>query len=353
MPKLTIDGREVEVRTGATVLDAARQLGIRVPALCQRDGLEPSTSCMACVVRIGEAPAMRPSCATVAVDGMEVHSEVEDVRAARRTSLELLLTDHAGDCVAPCQLADDRHADIPRFLRQVADGDLAGAATTLTAVGFDLDELDELQVRRAEKACRRGRYDDAVAIENLIRYVAARRDLDADGGAPPPPYRAYSVRLGRMTDEEKAELLAGAREGGPVVPAVSERGYTPDEARAEALRCLHCDCHAAHSCKLRDACEEYEVQTSRFKVPRPMLEIDRSHPGILHEPGKCIRCGLCLQVAEKAGENLGIAFSGRGFDMRIKVPFGEPLSCALAQAGPACADVCPTAALSRRDAPPR
>jgi len=51
MPELVIDGQPVKVPDGATVLDAARALGINIPALCHRDGFEPSTSCMVCVVK--------------------------------------------------------------------------------------------------------------------------------------------------------------------------------------------------------------------------------------------------------------------------------------------------------------
>ncbi|MHC4078672.1 MAG: 2Fe-2S iron-sulfur cluster-binding protein [Planctomycetota bacterium] len=362
MPKLKIDGREVTVPEGATVLDAARELGIYVPSLCHYEGLEPSTSCMTCLVRVGDSLSLQPSCATVAVDGMEIESESDAVHAARRSSLELLLSDHAGDCVAPCQVADNRHADFPQFVRQVAAGDLDGAAKTLAVGGLDLDDLDNLDVRRAMKACRRGRHDEAVAIERLVRCVAAARDgtvADEDEGEDgsadekaagagdgAPAYRAFSVRLGKMSPEEMAELLAGVSDTEQVQPEDSTRGYTAEEACAEASRCLRCDCRQAHSCQLRDACEAYGVQTSKFRVPRPPLYQDRAHPDITHEPGKCIRCGLCLQVVEREGEEIGLAFAGRGFDMCIKVPFGGPLAKALEKAGLACARVCPTGALA-------
>ncbi len=101
MPTITIDHREVEVPEGATVLDAARKLGIDIPALCFREGCTPSTSCLACLVRIGDQQRLVPSCATRATEGMRVESETEAVRQARRTSLELLLSDHLGDCMAP------------------------------------------------------------------------------------------------------------------------------------------------------------------------------------------------------------------------------------------------------------
>jgi ferredoxin len=204
-------------------------------------------------------------------------------------------------------------------------------------------------VRRAQKACRRGRIDDAVAIDRLLRYVAARA-ADTPAGPTPPPYRAFSVRLGKMTEGELQVLLAGASASAPLQPADPASGFTDAEASAEAQRCLHCDCRAAHSCKLRDACDAYGVDVSQLPTARPALLQDRSHPDILYEPGKCIRCGLCLQVAERAGEQPGLAFAGRGFAMQVKVPFGAPLAQALAKAGGACADVCPTAALARQQA---
>ena len=55
MPKLTIDRRDVEVPDGTTVLEAARKLGINIPALCFREGCTPSTSCLVCIVRVGDA----------------------------------------------------------------------------------------------------------------------------------------------------------------------------------------------------------------------------------------------------------------------------------------------------------
>jgi len=82
MPKLTIDQREVEVPEGATVLDAARTLGIDVPALCFREGCKASTSCLACLVRIDGQQRLVPSCATRAGEGMQVESETAAVHEA-------------------------------------------------------------------------------------------------------------------------------------------------------------------------------------------------------------------------------------------------------------------------------
>ncbi|MCF6286068.1 MAG: hypothetical protein L3K26_12875, partial [Candidatus Hydrogenedentes bacterium] len=67
------------------------------------------------------------------------------------------------------------------------------------------------------------------------------------------------------------------------------------------------------------------------------------------EPGKCIRCGLCVEIAEKYGEDIGLAFSGRGFAMEIKVPFGRSLDEGLKKSAAECVQACPTAAIAFRD----
>jgi ferredoxin len=341
MPKLKIDGREVEVADGATVLDAARTLGIEIHSLCHRKGFDASTSCMVCVVRIDGAKNFVPSCATRAAEGMEVESETDEVHAARRNSLELLLSDHAGDCVAPCQLAAPSHAHIPRFLRRVGEGDLDGAAAVLTSAGLRFDRPDEIDLVAAEKACRRARHDQTVAISRVARHVAeTRRDPPAASTDSPPPWRKYSVRLGKLSPEERNQLLAGTSPPPDTLPEDPE-----ERARAEAGLCLHCDCRQANDCRLRDAAEAYGAKANRFRVRRPPFEQDRSHPHLIHEPGKCIRCGLCLQVARRAGERLGLAFVGRGHSMNVRVPFGDPLSQALSSSARECAEVCPSGAL--------
>ena len=72
---------------------------------------------------------------------------------------------------------------------------------------------------------------------------------------------------------------------------------------------------------------------------------------ILYEPGKCIDCGLCIQIAERAREPLGLTFVGRGFDVRIGVPFNRTLEEALTKVAAECVAACPTAALAFRDSP--
>src|SRR6476620_781885 len=94
---LTIDGHSVEVAPGETVLHAARKLGIDIPTLCYLEKCGPLNSCLVCLVKINGK--LVPSCGTKVLPGMVIESETEEVHEARRTALELLFSDHIGDCL--------------------------------------------------------------------------------------------------------------------------------------------------------------------------------------------------------------------------------------------------------------
>ena len=147
-----------------------------------------------------------------------------------------------------------------------------------------------------------------------------------------------------------AEFLAGADPSAPVAPAAGQRaGYTGAEAVRETRRCLRCDCRRKDSCRLREAAERLDAVQRRFAGrERKRLRIVREHPEVLFEPQKCIRCGNCVRAAARAGERLGLALLGRGFEVRVGPPFGETLAAALAVAGRECAKVCPTGAIAPR-----
>ena len=94
MPKkmvgLSIDGREVDVVEGSTILDACRLLGIDTPTLCQLDNLTPVNVCRVCVVEVEGSRVLVPSCSRKVEAGMKVSTDSERVRHSRRMVLELL-----------------------------------------------------------------------------------------------------------------------------------------------------------------------------------------------------------------------------------------------------------------------
>ncbi|MBV9086273.1 MAG: (2Fe-2S)-binding protein, partial [Acidobacteriaceae bacterium] len=94
---LTIDGREVTVPAGTTVFDAARMNGIVIPTLCHQQNETPIGVCRLCVVDVG-ARVYTASCIRQVEPGMKVTTDSADVHGARKTLLELLLSDHPTPC---------------------------------------------------------------------------------------------------------------------------------------------------------------------------------------------------------------------------------------------------------------
>ncbi len=93
VPTLTVDGRPVSARAGATLLEVCREHGIPVPTLCHLDGLSDVGACRLCLVEVKGTPRPQPACTTAAREGMEVLTDTERLRHDRRLILELLLAE--------------------------------------------------------------------------------------------------------------------------------------------------------------------------------------------------------------------------------------------------------------------
>ncbi len=188
MVTLTIDGRSVSVDEGTTILDAARSVGIRIPTLCQVDGYPAAASCFLCAVKIDDKATLTPSCALPVAPGMVVHTDTDEVRASRKMALELLLSDHVGDCVGPCTTACPARFDIPGFLcarwwmaTWPGRPPLPSDFLTLPAA------LGRVCPRLCEQRCNRCDAGDAVSIGSLHRFAA---DADLASASPYVPRRA-------------------------------------------------------------------------------------------------------------------------------------------------------------------
>ena len=96
--RLTIDGREIEAPAGTLVIDAAKRAGIEIPAFCYYEGLSLQAACRMCLVEVEKAPKLLASCTLPVAPGMVVRTDSPQVRAARKSMLEFLLTNHPLDC---------------------------------------------------------------------------------------------------------------------------------------------------------------------------------------------------------------------------------------------------------------
>jgi len=176
MVKLKIDDRNISIEEGTTILDAADRLGIRIPTLCKVENFAPSASCFLCAVKIEGRDNLAPSCATPAADGMVVHTNSDEVRSARKTALELLLSDHVGDCIGPCRTGCPAMLDIPGFVTQIAGGDFRGAAEIATDYLTIPSSLGRICPRLCEQRCHHCETGEPLSIRNLHR-LAADRDM--------------------------------------------------------------------------------------------------------------------------------------------------------------------------------
>ena len=108
---LTIDGRDVAMATGTTLLAAAREVGVPIPTLCHLEGLSPVAACRLCLVEIEGSAKLQPACLTPVAEGMVVRTDTTRLRDYRRTVIEMLFTEGnhvCAVCVANghCELQD-------------------------------------------------------------------------------------------------------------------------------------------------------------------------------------------------------------------------------------------------------
>jgi NADH dehydrogenase/NADH:ubiquinone oxidoreductase subunit G len=147
-------------------------------------------------------------------------------------------------------------------------------------------------------------------------------------------------------------FLASASRSARVQPESEGSSFSDMQARTEAARCLHCDCRKPQSCKLREYSGRYNARPRRYKSKLPLFTQQLQHPEVIYESGKCIRCGLCIQITAEAKEQLGLTFIGRGFDARVAVPFDHTIAEGLKQTARKCVQACPTGALAFKQEPP-
>ncbi len=100
---------------------------------------------------------------------------------------------------------------------------------------------------------------------------------------------------------------------------------------------------------LRQYSDEYGALQKRYKFgERKPFEKIVQHDLVIFEQGKCIKCNICVEITKRAGEKFGFTFTGRGFDVRLIVPFDESLDNGLRKTAMECVKSCPTGALGGR-----
>ena len=183
MINLTINGKAVTAPEGSTILEAARANGIDIPTLCYDKAVEIYGACGLCVVEAEGIPKLLRSCSAKVSEGMVINTESERVVRSRKIAMELLMSAHDGDCVAPCQLNCPAHTDCQGYVGLIANGEY-DAAIKLIKNKIPLPaSIGRVCPHPCEKACRRKNVEEPINIAALKAF-AADMDLKADSYAP-------------------------------------------------------------------------------------------------------------------------------------------------------------------------
>ena len=255
----------------------------------------------------------------VELDGSDFTMECSTVIAAIGQSVERSLAEQEGLEVTAWGIAADE-----RTFETNLPGVFAGGDAVL---GADLAVRAVAAGRMAAAAIHQFLSDEAVTGEPAMAGIAMRPIDDAERAAI---FRGIERRM-RSFDKVESRL-------------------SDEDAVREARRCLTCGCRKADCCLVRSLATEYGVDVYRFAGARRRFSQDLSHPEVIYEPGKCICCDACVRIAAAADEEPGLAMIGRGFDVAVAVPFGQPLSIGLRKVARECAAACPTGALALRTA---
>lgn len=176
--RLNINGKEVTGVAGQTILEVARENDIFIPTLCYDERTKIYGSCGLCMCEVEGNPKLCKACATEIAPGMVIRTNTERVIESRKTNLELLLTNHTGDCRPPCVLACPAQTDCQGYVGLIANGEYE-AALELIKDKIPLPaSLGRVCPHPCEEKCRRGLVDEPVSIQQLKRFAA---DLDLDG----------------------------------------------------------------------------------------------------------------------------------------------------------------------------
>lgn len=177
---LTINGKKITAPAGSTILEAARSNGIYIPTLCYDEAVQVYGACGLCVVEAEGVAKLLRSCSAKAADGMVIHTESERVIKSRKIAMELLMSAHDGDCIAPCQLACPANTDCQGYVGLIANGRFDDALKLIKDRIALPASIGRVCPHPCEKACRRAKVEEPINIAQLKAFAA---DLDLKGDA--------------------------------------------------------------------------------------------------------------------------------------------------------------------------
>jgi predicted molibdopterin-dependent oxidoreductase YjgC len=287
---ITIDGKTIEAFDGESVAVAAIRAGLNVPRLCNPNGGHRA-GCMVCAMLDKKSGAFVPSCALKVSDAMELESNSEHVKGFRKQSFELLLSEHIGDCTAPCRKACPFGFDIPRFL-ELLSAKKEDEASRMLKNSPPCEECAGL----CQKVCRRKLVDASVKIKELIIKHRPEQYAVLEKAAKSVK---YEHSFGKPSADD-LKMFAG----------------TSDDPNG----CLRCHCKKDEDCRLRDLAQEFGITRVKALGLRVFERVSTN--GVVYESGKCVLCGNCVDLG-------GLAMRGRAIVAKPDLPTGADWTSSL------------------------
>jgi NADH-quinone oxidoreductase subunit G len=279
MPKLTVDGKEIELAQGATLMDAANRLGIYVPHFCYHKKLTIAANCRMCLVEVEKAPKPMPACATPATEGMKVWTHSLNAKKAQNGVMEFLLINHPLDCPicdqgGECQLQDlavgyghsnSRYQEEKRVVLRKELGPLVAAeemsrciqCTRCVRFGQEIAGIMELGLA--------GRGENAEIVSFVGRAVESELsgnmiDLCPVGALTSEPFR-YSARTWELS--RRKSVAPHDSLGSNIVVQVKQN---------RVMRVLPLENEAVNECWLSDKDRfSYDGLNAPDRLQRPMV----------------------------------------------------------------------------------
>ncbi len=170
--KLVIDGKEIVASKGVTILSAAEDNGIEIPTLCHHESVALYGACGLCTVEVEGIPKLLRACSSKATDGMVIHTNSERVKKSRKIALELLMSDHTGDCIGPCSLNCPAGTDCQGYVKLISQGRFHEAVALIKEKLPLPASIGRVCPHPCESACRRQMVEDSISIAYLKAFAA-------------------------------------------------------------------------------------------------------------------------------------------------------------------------------------
>lgn len=180
---------------GDTILNIAAANGIVIPTLCHHYNVKRYGACGICVVEAENSPKLMRACSTVAADGAVYFTESERVIKVRKIALELLMSDHEGDCKGPCSLNCPAGTDCQGYVKAIADGDDHRAVEIIKDKIPLPASIGRVCPHPCETACRRAHVEEPISIA-FLKYFAADNVLKSGNPVIPAPAESSGKTVG-------------------------------------------------------------------------------------------------------------------------------------------------------------